>query len=64
MSVDLDDKDALMASVLTMFSSEAFFQAIVEFMNDHMSPGDVFEADKLDEWARLAGYERISNETA
>lgn len=38
------------------FNGGNAIERAVEWFNDNMAPQDVFDRERLDEWARVAGY--------
>lgn len=46
---------ALASAIL---NEESLVETVIEWANDHLEPGDVFAAEKLEAWALAAGFQR------
>jgi hypothetical protein len=51
------EKIAFAAAILNV---EALLPAAIEWLQDHKEPQDVFTNGQLEDWARAAGFQRVS----
>jgi hypothetical protein len=49
-----------MAFALSILNYDALLPAAIEWIQDHKEPQDVFPQEALEQWARAAGFQRVS----
>ena len=40
----------------TVLNEESIVETVKEWIRDHLAPGDVFDREQLEDWARAAGW--------
>lgn len=42
--------------VSALFNEESIVETVTEWVRDNLAPGDVFDREQLEAWARAAGW--------